>query len=95
MFCGLHQKNKKNKNKPQQKTANYLIRVSKETLQKSTMTGQRRVEEQTGRGYGPRPDLPTCPRSGLDTFIIYTYEYIDETADRGVCRSIYFRYIDS
>lgn len=32
---------------------------------------------------------------GVESFIIYTYEYIDNTADKGLCKSIHFHYIDS
>lgn len=32
---------------------------------------------------------------GVQSFIIYTHEYIDNTADKGMCKSIHFHYIDS
>lgn len=54
-----------------------------------------------GGGRGLQPPHPKKPALsfffsfGVQSFIIYTYEYIDNTADKGVCKSIHFHYIDS
>lgn len=36
-----------------------------------------------------------CYSFGVESFNIYTYQYIDSTADKGLCESIHFHYIDS
>lgn len=85
----------------------FLTSVPKETLQKvnterRTETGMvgRGVSGVGGRGLQPPHPKKTCFfillffRSA-EFYYIYTYEYIDNTADKGVCRSIHSHYIDS
>lgn len=48
-----------------------------------------------GRGLQP-PHLKKNQFSfRVEFYYIYTYDYIDNTTDKGVCKSIYFHYIDS
>lgn len=80
--------------------------VSKET--KSTL---RRTETEGWMGEGmcvgegglqpPHPKKTKSPKKKKKSsrveglLYIHIYEYIDNTADKGVCKSIYFHYIDS
>lgn len=47
-----------------------------------------------GQGLQPPHPKNTCFSFGVEILIIYTYEYIDNTADKGLCKSIHFHYID-
>lgn len=79
--------------------------VSKETLKESTLKGGQRQmdvwqEEEgvvcLGEGMGLQSPHPKNVFSfRVEDFIIYIYEYIDNTTDKDVCKSIYFHYIDS
>lgn len=86
----------------------FLISVSKKPYKKSTLKGERRNREMDGVcdggevGVGGRGLQPPHPKSCFFhsflsewSLIVYTYGYIDTAADRGMCISIYFHYIDS